>query len=428
MRFCKSCLYPENAKPTIFFDEEGICSGCRFHQNKSSKDSPIDWKKRYSLFKDIVLDMKQRAKSSGSPHDCLIPVSGGKDSHFQVFQLKKLGLNPLLLSFNHSYNSPAGNANLRNIVEKSGFDHIRYSIGRSTASKLSRLMLEQNGDLTWHYHAGILSLPSMVAYKMKIPYVIWGDQGFAELTGVLNPDDIIEFTNWSRVEHAMRGLYKEDLYKMGLTDSDIWLFDYPTAKQIADIDLKGIYLSNFLRWDAKEQTEIMIKNNGFNPVTYDRERTFNLHAKIEDHAQEVHDYLKFLKFGYGRGTDDATTEIRYGRLKRNEAIDLAIKYDRKTPSSLKYYCELMDISLNKFYEIIEPMRDLEAWQKKASGQWELISRLEDSRNESIKLFTLNSNDHIFASKNSSLYFNPKNKPSKRLSNEFNIYSPVPLAI
>jgi len=428
LRFCKSCLYPENGKPTIFFDEEGICSGCRFHQNKSAVDSPIDWDKRYKLFQEIILDMKKRAKSSGSPHDCLIPISGGKDSHFQVFQLKKLGLNPLLLSFNHSYNSPAGNANLRNLVDKSGFDHIRYTIGRSTASKLSRLMLEKNGDLTWHYHAGILSLPSMVAYKMKIPYVVWGDQGFAELTGVLNPDDIIEFTNWNRIEHAMRGLYKEDLYNMGLTDSDIWLFDYPSAKQIADIDLRGIYISNFLRWDAKEQTEIMIKEHGFNPVSYDRERTFNLYAKTEDHAQEVHDYLKFLKFGYGRGTDDATTEIRYGRLKRDEAIDLAIKYDRKTPSSLNFYCNLMNISINKFYEIIEPMRDEEAWKKNNSGKWELISKLEDSRGISKEIFKQNDEEHIFSKKNRALYYNPQNPPLPRDSDEFNIYSPTPLAI
>ena len=193
VKFCKSCLYPENAKPTIYIDEEGICSGCRFHQNKSSKESPIDWDQREKLLDEIIIDMKARAKKSGSPHDCLIPVSGGKDSHFQVFELKKRGVNPLLLSFNHTYNAPAGIANLRNLVEKSGFDHIRYSIGRSTAAKLSRMMLENNGDITWHYHAGIYSLPSMVAYRMNIPYVVWGDQGFAELTGVLNPEDIIEF-------------------------------------------------------------------------------------------------------------------------------------------------------------------------------------------------------------------------------------------
>ena len=171
MRYCRSCLYPENAKPTIFFDESGICSGCRFHEKKHHFKSPIDWNKRRKLFDEIVIDMKNRAKKSGSAHHCIIPVSGGKDSTYQVFLLKEMGLNPLLISYNHSYNSPAGNANLRNLVEKSGFDHIRYSIGRSTAAKLSRLMLEKNGDLTWHYHAGIYSLPSMVAYKMKIPYV-----------------------------------------------------------------------------------------------------------------------------------------------------------------------------------------------------------------------------------------------------------------
>lgn len=428
MKFCKSCLYPENAKPTIFIDEEGICSGCRFHQNKSSTESPIDWDQRERLLDEIILDMKARAKKSGSPHDCLIPVSGGKDSHFQVFELKKRGVNPLLLSFNHTYNSPAGIANLRNLVEKSGFDHIRYSIGRSTASKLSRMMLENNGDLTWHYHAGIYSLPSMVAYRMNIPYVVWGDQGFAELTGVLNPEDIIEFTNWSRVEHCMRGLYKEDLYSMGLTDSDIWMFDYPTPQQIADIDLRGIYISNFLRWDAKEQTDVMIDNHGFNPVSYPRERTFNLHAKIEDHAQEVHDYLKFLKFGYGRGTDDASTEIRYGRLSRNEAIPLAVQYDRKTPSSLPYYCDLMGISLSKFYDIVEPMRDLSAWQKSPSGEWTLTSLVEDTFTDGVSLFPQSSSDHIYAEHNRHLYYNPSSPPQPRSISEFNSYSSRPYCV
>ena len=127
MKFCKVCLYPENSKPTIFIDDDGVCSGCRFHQNKSSIASPIDWNHRERLFDQIVEDMKERAKNTGSPHHCIVPVSGGKDSHFQVFQLKKRGLNPLLLSFNHTYNSSAGVANLRNLVEKSGFDHLFLS-------------------------------------------------------------------------------------------------------------------------------------------------------------------------------------------------------------------------------------------------------------------------------------------------------------
>ena len=214
---------------------------------------------------------------------------------------------------------------------------------------------------------------------------------------------------------------------MGLTDSDIWMFDYPTPNQIADIDLKGIYISNFIQWDAKEQTVNMIKKHGFNPVTYDRERTFNLHAKIEDHAQEVHDYLKFLKFGYGRGTDDASTEIRYGRLTREEGIKLAIKYDRKVPSSLEFYCDLMGISINRFYEIVEPMRDLEAWEKNSYGEWILKARLEDSINDSEELFTFNKEDYIFAECNRELYYNQNNKPIPR-GPEFDVYSSTPFAV
>ena len=428
MRFCKVCLYPENAKPTIFFDEEGICSGCRFHENKSSPDSGIDWDERGRIFNEILGDMRSRAKRSGSAHHCVVPVSGGKDSHFQVFELKKRGINPLLISFNHTYNSPAGNANLRNLVEKSGFDHIRYSIGRSVASKLSRMMLEKNGDLTWHYHAGIYSLPSMIAYQQKIPYVVWGDQGFAELTGVLNPEDIIEFTNWSRVEHSMRGLYKQDLYAMGLTDSDIWMFDYPEPQDIADLELRGIYISNFIRWDAKEQTNIMIDEYGFNPLSHPRERTFNLHAKIEDHAQEIHDFLKYLKFGYGRGTDDASTEIRYGRLSRKEGIELATKHDRAIPSTLKYYCSLMNMSERYFYEIIDPMRDPEAWEKDASGKWFLRSRLEETIVDSKTLFRESSSDHIYSETNRHLYYNPLNPPVSRGIAAFDVYSGIPECI
>ena len=189
------------------------------------------------------------------------------------------------------------------------------------------------------------------------------------------------------------------------------MFDYPTPQQIADIDLRGIYISNFPRWDAKEQTDVMIDNYGFNPVAYPRERTFNLHAKIEDHAQEVHDYLKYLKFGYGRGTDDASTEIRYGRLSRSEAIPLAIQYDRKTPSSLLHYCNIMGISISKFYEIVEPMRDLNAWQKSPTGEWSLTSLLEDTYADSISLFTMQSDDHIYSPQNRRLYFNLKILPS-----------------
>ena len=82
MRFCKKCLYPENAKPTIIFDDNGVCSGCNY--NDSRGDDDVDWIEREQAFQEILDEAKDMAKERGSSHDCIIPVSGGKDSHYQV--------------------------------------------------------------------------------------------------------------------------------------------------------------------------------------------------------------------------------------------------------------------------------------------------------------------------------------------------------
>ena len=158
MKYCKRCLYPENAKPTIIFDEDGICSGCRYHESRDNLE--IDWTERQEMLEEILAGAKDTAKKRGNFHDCIIPVSGGKDSHYQVWLLKeKFHMNPLLVTYNHGFNAPSGNRNLRNLVEKSGCDLIRYTAGKESVAKLSRLMLEKVGDLTWHYHAGIQTFP-----------------------------------------------------------------------------------------------------------------------------------------------------------------------------------------------------------------------------------------------------------------------------
>lgn len=117
MRYCARCLYPENAKPTIIFDEEGVCSGCRYHESRQTLE--IDWDERLQIFEQILDEARDEAKRRGTGHDCIVPVSGGKDSHFQVWLLtRKYGMNPLLVTFNHVYNTPAGVANLENLVAR----------------------------------------------------------------------------------------------------------------------------------------------------------------------------------------------------------------------------------------------------------------------------------------------------------------------
>ena len=411
MEYCARCLYPANAKPTIIFDDDGVCSGCRYHESR--KTIEIDWDERQKQFERIVDEAKKMARERGNSHDCIIPISGGKDSHFQVWLLKKkYGMNPLLVTFNHCYNSPAGNRNLYNLIEKSGCDHIRGTAGLDSVRRISRYMLEKVGDLTWHYHAGIKTFPIQIAVKYNIPLMVWGEHGFAELTGLVTLEDFVEFTKWSRKEHDMRGYEPTDLIgKNGITIGDISPYVYPSDEEIARCGLRGIYLSNFYYWNAKEQYLTMKKEWDFAAITYERERTFNLFSKIEDHANDVHDYLKYLKFGYGRATDDASMEIRHGRMTREEGIEMVKRYDVREPSSLPAYCEFLGLSVQQFYDLVEPMRDKQIWQKK-NGTWEANDSVDRhpiaQREQSAAIDQIA--DRALSDENRSLYYNPKNPP------------------
>ena len=415
MEYCKRCLYPSNSKPTIIFDEEGICSGCRYHENRANLE--IDWEEREKIFLQIIDEAKKLKKIRGNSHDCIIPVSGGKDSHYQVWLLKeKYGLNPLLVTFNHGFNSSSGLRNLENLIEKSGCDAVRYTAGLDSVQKVSKFMLEEVGDLTWHYHAGIRTFPFQIAVKYNIPLVVWGEHGFAELTGIVSLEDFVEHTRWTRKEHDMRGYEPEDIIgKNNITANDIAPYIYPTDEEIEKSEVRGIYLSNFINWDAKAQSEKIIKTWNFSPVSYKRDRTFNLYSKIEDHANDVHDYLKYLKFGYGRTTDDASMEIRHGRMSREQGMELVKEYDSREPSSLESYCDFLGIKKSKFYSLVEEQRDSNIWQKSPDGVWRpkdavWIKKFSNEETEYNRV--AKSNDETFSELNRHLYFNPENPPHK----------------
>ena len=219
MEYCARCMYPANAKPTIILDDDGVCSGCRYHESRSG----LDWAAREGWLREMLETYKEQARSAGNPYDCIIPVSGGKDSHYQAYLMKeRYGMNPLFVTFNHTFNSRLGVRNLRNMVERFGCDLIRITVNPIVVQKLSRYMVNRVGDLTWHYHCGIMTFPFQIAVKYRIPLMIWGEQGYSELTGMFRIEDMPEFTTWQRKEHDMRGL---DLHDICNTDSGLTMRD-----------------------------------------------------------------------------------------------------------------------------------------------------------------------------------------------------------
>ncbi len=381
MEYCKRCCYPANARPDIIFDEHGVCSGCRVIESRVE----IDWEEREVWLRELLETYKSSAKENDSIYDCIIPVSGGKDSHYQTYLMKEVyGMNPLLVTYNHIFNTKLGMRNLTNLVKQFNCDLLRFTINPESVRKISGYMLKKVGDVTWHYHAGIMTFPIQVAIKYKIPLMIWGEEGFSELTGMFNQDDMVEFTKKKRQEHDMRGFEPEDLVNdpdSGLSARDLAAFFYPTDEELEEVGLRGIYLSNYLNWNAREQTELMIEKYGFE-TAQKRDRTFNLYDKLEDiHANGVHDYLKYLKFGYGRATDDASTEIRHGRMTREEGIAKVMKHDPARPADLDLYLDFVGITEEEFEQTVDHLRDTSIWEKDADGNWRTIDNIGNHVND-----------------------------------------------
>ena len=371
MDYCKRCVYPANARPGIVMDEEGVCSGCRLIESRPQ----IDWSAREKLLVDILEEHKSRQREAGNPFDCIVPVSGGKDSTYQTWLVKaKYGLNPLLVSYNHTFNTPLGVRNLTNLVERLDCNLVRFTTAPGSALRLAKHMIQKVGDVTWHYHAGIMTFPIRAAIQYNVPLIVWGEEGFSELIGMHNQDDFVEFTKKKRQEHSMRGFEPEDLLDdpdCRLTSYDLAPFFYPSDEELERVATRGIYLSNFIYWNARKQTEFVIDELGFE-TAQKRERTFNLYDKLDDvHANGLHDYLKYLKFGYGRATDDATTEIRHGRMTREQGIELVAKHDHVRPSDMDMFLSAVDMSEEELLESIASMRDPAIWNQRDDGGWEV---------------------------------------------------------
>ena len=365
MEYCQRCVYPANSAVPLTFDDQGVCSGCRVDEEKQN----IDWQERRRRLKQILDEYKAKAQG---PYHCIIPVSGGKDSHWQTHVIKReFGLNPLLVTFNHEMNTHRGIRNLTNLVKKFKLDHIRFTPNPDLIKRLSIYSLKKMGDMYWHSHCGIYTWPVQIAVKYKIPLIIWGEQGFMDLGGMFSHYDMVEMTNKVRVEHGLRGYDAQDMVskKYGITLDDLSWAVYPTDEELDQVGVRGIYLGNFMPWDHVKQTELMIRLYDFE--TSPHERSFNWYENVEDFPSNgINDYLRYLKFGYGRATDHASYEIRRRRMTREQAIKLVKKYDQVYPSDIKIYSRYTGLSASQIIEAVDKMRDPRAWDKKL-GRWRL---------------------------------------------------------
>ena len=350
IRYCNLCLFPET-KPDLKFDENGTCSACQAYKNRSN----IDWKQREEQFQSLI---KKIVTKSSSNWDCIIPVSGGKDSTAQVLKVLELNLNPLCVTATTCDLSEIGRKNIENI-KGFGVDYIEFSPNKIVRKKLNKYCLQTVGDISWPEHVGIFTIPVRVAVNYQVPLIIWGENSQNEYGGPTTAQNSFTLDRrWLEEFGGLLGLRVSELSKL-LTIDEKYLYPYfyPSEQELQKLGIQGIFLGHFFPWDGLANY-LLAQSFGFTSLGKRIEGSMVDYENLDNFQAGIHDYFKYLKFGFGRTTDLVSMQIRRGRITREQGLKIVQNYDGEYPKSylgksLKDILNEIDLSENEFNSICD---------------------------------------------------------------------------
>lgn len=366
MKYCKKCVMPDT-RPGIKFNEEGICSACQSFEKRKE----VDWNQRYKELEELC--DKYRGMN-GTSYDCAIAVSGGKDSHYQVYLMKEvLKMNPILFSVEDNFEmTEAGKHNLKNISEEFGCNIISLKPDRKAQKKLMKFTFEKYGKPTWFIDRLIYTFPMHMAIKFNTPLLVYGENVSYEYGGS-NYEETYSAKNQLSNGVASDIDMNEFLQIEGITEK---VLDMTKAPSIEDLNkLDPMYVSYFLPWNSYSNYQFA-KKRGFKDLTHEWDRTHHIESfdQIDSRAYLVHSWLKYPKFGHASATDYASRFVRYGLLNREEAIDLVRSHDHNLdPKCVEDFIKFVGYSESEFWNIIDNLYNKDIFEKNAFGEWKLKS-------------------------------------------------------
>lgn len=346
LRYCVRCCMPETQEG-ITFDEMGICQACQSQEQKIH----IDWIAREQQLRQILEGAKAKA---GNNYDCILPISGGKDSTFQMHVLTKIyGMKPLAVTFSHNWYSETGWYNLMNALEEFNVDHIMFTPNRKLVNKIAKRSLGGIGDSCWHCHAGVGAFPLQAAVRFNIPLVIWGES-IADYSGRASHFNPVRKFDREYFTKVSAKLHPHEMINEELSERDLYPFNVPSVEACEDLGLHGIHLGDYIFWDEERQTEFVRNNYGWKETQV--EGSYKGYKSAECIMPGVHDIACYLKRGYGRATFHASMDVRNGLLSKEEAFDLIKHFDAERPEALDYYLKITGLTEEEFYATLAQHR------------------------------------------------------------------------
>jgi len=350
IKYCQHCLMPET-KPDLPMDAEDVCGACLSYERRKE----VDWGKR----KQELLTITERYRShNGNNYDCIVPVSGGKDSHYQTIRILELGLNPLCVTATTDKLSAIGRRNIENLKGK-GVDYVEVTTNSVIRHRINRLALTQIGDISWPEHVAIFTIPVRIAVQFNIPLIVWGENSQNEYGGpAAATENNVLTRRWLEEFGGLLGLRVSDLIgQNGIESKHLIQFTYPSDEELRHVGVTGIFLGYYLPWDGLGNA-LFSQAHGFETYHKAVEGSIVNYENLDNVQTGIHDYFKFLKYGFGRATDLACMHIRRGRLSRADGLKLVKIHDGKFPwvylgTPIEEVLKEMDMTLDDFIQVCD---------------------------------------------------------------------------
>lgn len=345
MKRCINCFYP-NTKPDLEFDKMGVCSACTSFKNRQK----VNWKEREKEFIKIVKNLKKKRTAD---YDCIIPVSGGKDSTWQVIKALEYDLKPLCVNSRTCDLSTIGRKNLDNL-RTLGADLIEIAPNSIIRKQLNKIGLLEVGDISWPEHVAIFTIPFNIAVKFKVNIILWGENSQNEYGGPVVATKKRNLNrSWLEEFGGLLGLRVDDIFShYNIKKQDLTPYMYPAMSKIKNLNLKSMFLGYFFPWDGYQNAKLAEKN-GF--LFYDKivEGTGVSYENLDNYQTGIHDYFKYLKYGFGRTTDIMSNLIRRNYISKKKAEENINKYDGNFPDTylgkkIDDILKNIDVSMNDF--------------------------------------------------------------------------------
>lgn len=357
--WCSSCLNM-STRPRISFDKMGRCNACQWMEEKKT----LDWNSRLDQLDKLIDDHKGKG-----PYDCLVAVSGGKDGSYVSHTLKhRYGLKVLTITVRPPLSLEIGDDNLKSFVN-SGFDHIHVTPDSRSMRTLDTIGFKEYGQGYYGWLISIHTAVLRIADNFGISLVFYSEDGEIEYGGSTEHKDVGVYGIDYMKEVYLNNTYLDVIQKAGLNEREKYWFSFPDERIEKLENLKVTHFSYYENWDPYRNYLVAKEHCGLKENEEGAVATFTNFAQNDQYLASLHYYLMYLKFGFGRATQDAGIEIRRGAMTRDQAINLVNLYDGHAPIDFyQIYSDYFEISREEFEAYIDKFANKDLF-KKENGQW-----------------------------------------------------------